>query len=114
MFEGRLQKLLTARPFPGSGLQWVSKLTLRRCRGTKVSYGCFVPSKSRNEVVMTEFRIQADSEYAKSKRRGFGWVAGSVIMAIVFGLVLGIDRERTLVHSNDSATSPMMASGNTN
>jgi hypothetical protein len=55
--------------------------------------------------------LETDSKFAESKRRRFGWVAGAVVIAIVFGMVLGIDRERTLVASNDSTTLPMTASG---
>jgi ABC-type proline/glycine betaine transport system permease subunit len=51
--------------------------------------------------------LEADSAFAEFKRRHFGWVAGAVVIAIVFGMVLGIDRERMFVASNDS---PMMDS----
>jgi hypothetical protein len=77
--------------------------------GTKITFDSFLSSWVCNEVVMTDFRSQVDSESAETKRRGFGWLTGAVVLAMVLGLILGIDHERTLVFSNDIATSPMIA-----
>jgi hypothetical protein len=72
--------------------------------------GCLF-GKFSKKVAMTESVDQSDSghESAEADRRGFGWVAGVMVLAIVFGLILGIDRRRTLMASNDGATSPVIA-----
>jgi hypothetical protein len=59
---------------------------------------------------MTEFGDQNDSDHeaAEINRRSFSWVAGVVVLAIILGLVVGVDHGRTVVSSNDSATAAMM------
>ena len=60
---------------------------------------------------MSEFGDQNDSghEFADSDPRSFGWLAGVVVLAIVLGLVVGVDQGRTVVASNDSPTAAMTA-----
>jgi hypothetical protein len=76
----------------------------RRLMGTKISFDSFLSREFGNEAVMTEFQNQVGLKSAETKRGAFGWVAGAVVMAIVFGLVVGIDHERTLATSNGSAS----------
>jgi hypothetical protein len=60
---------------------------------------------------VTEFGDQddTDNESWKANRRSFGWIAGVLVLAIVLGLVVGVDHGRKVATSNDSATAAMMA-----
>jgi hypothetical protein len=59
---------------------------------------------------MIELGDQKDSgdELADSHPRSFGWLSGVAVLAIVLGLVVGVDQGRTAVASKDSPTAAMM------
>jgi hypothetical protein len=86
--------------------------------GTKIPSDKLFVSNFSNELVMIEFGDQNDFGHESTDfhpqstdlhPRSFGWVAGVVVLAIVLGLVVGVDHGRTVVASSDSLTAARIA-----